>query len=386
LYNLNFSEILKNNELINENDLAFLEFFYKEYQGVAKSSLLSYSLGHDGWCAAINQKMSRPSKKIAKYYNIEKGKLWSDILCNYGVDKLNNKFWILKPEVMNALESLLGQQYFDTKFYYNSKNLNASGRYIGGNRFIVFKGSNCNLNKTNTPELLNQFENLKSKGIIKKQDNDYIFVKDIIFDSPIEAISLVLGEISKGLELWKDDSGNSLQDVYTKEFFSESVYFDSDKDLLEDEKFNKNLNSFEPIKKEEINEFLENYFKPISYSTSNKKLKLKRNPTLSKAIIIKNEYKCDCDNDHSSFLNRQNNPYMEAHHLIPTSAQSQFDISLDIPQNITVLCPNCHKAIHNGNVDEIEKILKVLWQQKKDELKSSGLLIEYDDLLSFYIN
>lgn len=384
--NINFLDVLKNNELINEKDLTFLEFFYKEYQGVAKSSVLSYSLGHDGWCAAINKKMSGISKKIAQYYNIEKGSLWSDILCNYGVDKLNNKFWILKPEVMNTLESLLNQKYFNTIFYCNIDSISASGRYVGGNRFLVFKGAICNLNKTNVPELINQFDNLKSKGIIKKQNSNYIFVKDTIFDSPIEAISLILGELSKGLELWKDESGRSLQDVYTKEFFSESIYFDSDKDLLEDERFNKNLNSFEPIKKEEINEFLKNYFKPISYSTSSKILKLKRNPTLSKAIIIKNEYKCNYDNAHNSFLNRQNNPYMEAHHLIPTSAQSQFDISLDIPQNITVLCPNCHKAIHNGNAEEVERVLKILWQQKKDDLKNAGLLVEYDDLLGFYVN
>ena len=110
--------------------------------------------------------------------------------------------------------------------------------------------------------------------------------------------------------------------------------------------------------------------------------KYKRNPIKAKKAIVLSDFKCNVDNAHITFLNKNSKPYMEAHHLIPMASQDRFENSLDIDANIVCLCPNCHRQLHYGK--NIQKELKTLYDARKELLKKSGINISFDDLLKYY--
>ncbi len=77
------------------------------------------------------------------------------------------------------------------------------------------------------------------------------------------------------------------------------------------------------------------------------------NARLAKTVIKNSGYICEIDSNHKSFLNKNGNQYMEAHHLVPMSSQKEFlPINIDREENIVSICPTCHKAIHYGNQEE----------------------------------
>lgn len=110
--------------------------------------------------------------------------------------------------------------------------------------------------------------------------------------------------------------------------------------------------------------------------------KYKRNSTKAKRAIIYAKYRCSIDNNHCSFIAKNGKPYMEAHHLIPISAQDEFENSLDVDANIVSLCPICHRKLHQGKY--IESELKKLFEDRSTLLKQSGIEITLDDLKKYY--
>ncbi len=113
-----------------------------------------------------------------------------------------------------------------------------------------------------------------------------------------------------------------------------------------------------------------------------KNMKYKRNILKSKAAIILSGYKCDVDIEHGSFIAKNGKQYMEAHHLIPMSAQEYFENSLDVAANIVSLCPVCHRKLHYGKDIEIE--LNQLFYYRNNLLKQSGIEISFDELKKLY--
>ena len=96
-------------------------------------------------------------------------------------------------------------------------------------------------------------------------------------------------------------------------------------------------------------------------------------------------YKCEFDNDHSSFLSAATGrPFIEAHHLIPMSKSDEFDTSLDVTANIVILCPNCHRAIHFGDELTKRQYLERFYHERNQDLLDSGINITTDQLLGYY--
>ena len=94
-------------------------------------------------------------------------------------------------------------------------------------------------------------------------------------------------------------------------------------------------------------------------------------------------YSCEVDNTHPTFIRRSTNyAYTEPHHLIPLAFSDEFDVSLDVEENIVSLCSNCHNQLHYGK--EIDTILKTLYNQRYAALKKVGLEITFERLKSFY--
>lgn len=92
--------------------------------------------------------------------------------------------------------------------------------------------------------------------------------------------------------------------------------------------------------------------------------------------------KCEICADHESFVTGSDRNYTEAHHLIPTANQADFENSLDQEQNIVCLCSNCHNAIHYGA--DKHSLVEELWNQRKTRLKAAGIGITLSDLKAYY--
>ncbi|WP_314062497.1 HNH endonuclease [uncultured Vagococcus sp.] len=112
----------------------------------------------------------------------------------------------------------------------------------------------------------------------------------------------------------------------------------------------------------------------------------RRNPKKAiKALQIAN-FSCEISSSHKTFTSKKTGRnYVEAHHLIPINRQGDFkDASLDVEANIVALCPNCHRYIHHGEVDEVSKMVEILFNERIFRLKKCGLPVLIEEILSSY--
>ena len=122
---------------------------------------------------------------------------------------------------------------------------------------------------------------------------------------------------------------------------------------------------------------------PVPLSKTQTGTVYKRNRSTAIQALALADYKCEIDRNHVLFKRKNKNvDYTEAHHLIPLSAQSKFNYSLDVPANIVSLCCVCHRIIHFG--EDSEKLLTKLYYERKDQLKAAGIEISLEELLDLY--
>lgn len=109
----------------------------------------------------------------------------------------------------------------------------------------------------------------------------------------------------------------------------------------------------------------------------------KRNrETAINALKIAN-YKCEICSEHKTFIRKRIDiNYTEPHHLIPMANQPDFDVSIDVEENIVSLCSNCHNEIHYGR--NADNLVKKLYKQRKELLKNKKINIDLAKLLSYY--
>ena len=92
---------------------------------------------------------------------------------------------------------------------------------------------------------------------------------------------------------------------------------------------------------------------------------------------------CEGDPDHPTFIRRSDNkPYTEPHHLIPLAFSDNFDVSLDVEENIVSLCSTCHNLIHYGK--DAAQLIKKLYMQRGELLRQVGLELTLEELLKMY--
>ena len=154
-----------------------------------------------------------------------------------------------------------------------------------------------------------------------------------------------------------------------------------------DEEYNKDVNDINISKKDRL-ALINISQKPIKFSTS-KIQKLTRDPKIGKLSLDQAKYKCELDSSHLTFIsNSSGKQYMEAHHLIPytyTNCIKYNNKNLDCIENITSLCPNCHRAVHFGDKKTKDEILKKLFDKRKKQLnKNLQINLTLDELLTLY--
>lgn len=99
----------------------------------------------------------------------------------------------------------------------------------------------------------------------------------------------------------------------------------------------------------------------------------------------RSDWKCEVNPNHITFISNANKkPYIEAHHLIPMSAQDYFEYTIDFADNVVCLCPNCHRKIHHAIDEEKKEILKSLFKKRERKYYKYGIDINYRKLLRFY--
>ena len=127
--------------------------------------------------------------------------------------------------------------------------------------------------------------------------------------------------------------------------------------------------------------------RPATSKLSGRETYVRSASVTSRAIAMAN-FVCALSHDgkyHPSFVwKKTGTNYVEAHHLIPFSKQNKFSNSLDVEENIVVLCANCHRLLHHARSDEKRESLKSLWKDRKDKLAERGLAIELSQLIKLY--
>lgn len=208
-------------------------------------------------------------------------------------------------------------------------------------------------------------------------------IKEYTFDNPSVAISVMLGRMESGnrefITIDNIELGSYLE-VDSVVGFEQKEELYRNRIYLEKDDYEGVISSLDV----DSNLVLEPDYQPTPKAgkIDSETHKFKRNEQLAKNALARAQYKCSIDSNHSSFETKNGNQYMEAHHLIPLSKQDDFEYSLDVDANVVCLCPNCHKKLHYGK--DVEDMLKALYEDRKDKLLSSGIEINFEDLLELY--
>lgn len=110
-----------------------------------------------------------------------------------------------------------------------------------------------------------------------------------------------------------------------------------------------------------------------------------RNPYESLVAKSSSNWICELDNTHFTFLSSlSDEPFVEAHHLIPMSVQDDFSNTLDFADNIISLCPNCHRLVHHSELSTRKKAIIKLFETRKHLYKNHGIEINQKTLLTYY--
>lgn len=113
----------------------------------------------------------------------------------------------------------------------------------------------------------------------------------------------------------------------------------------------------------------------------------KRLASVARLAIENADFLCENNPDHLTFISKKTERnFVEAHHLIPMEKQDQFDVSLDVPENILSLCPNCHRMFHHAQNAETPKLLSKFYSRQIKGLNERDIYIDLDELVGFYVS
>lgn len=127
---------------------------------------------------------------------------------------------------------------------------------------------------------------------------------------------------------------------------------------------------------------------PPAKGESKGKSKYVRSPRILGRALKMAKYTCclaTTDEPHPSFVSKKTGEsYVEAHHLVPFSYQDHFSHSLDVEENIVILCPNCHRKLHHGTAAEKNGPLEKLLGDRRGLLEARGVVVSFSELKAMY--
>jgi hypothetical protein len=127
-------------------------------------------------------------------------------------------------EIINLLLTTLGFPIFEQKieagkignneeiFYCIGRGAEAKGE-MTEEGFVVFEGSTMALKPVPSFIQIDRVILLEKEGYIKREKSMFVFIKDCLFASPSAAAGIVLQRRSNGWEVWKNESGKTLNEI-----------------------------------------------------------------------------------------------------------------------------------------------------------------------------
>ena len=106
---------------------------------------------------------------------------------------------------------------------------------------------------------------------------------------------------------------------------------------------------------------------------------IKRNPYVKLKVKERASGKCELCGNNAPFANRNDEPFLEVHHLVTLSNNGP-----DTVYNTVALCPNCHRQIHYGDNDINSQSYKKLVQLIKNSLLIDDDMDNYCKLIEFH--
>lgn len=107
----------------------------------------------------------------------------------------------------------------NTIIYYIKRSDFGAKMIIDDKGFVVLKGSKCKKEHNNSmahDRIVFKNKLIKS-GILKLENNEYVFTKDTIFNSVSQAASIILGAQTAGTLAWKDGNDNTYKENLARE-------------------------------------------------------------------------------------------------------------------------------------------------------------------------
>lgn len=110
-----------------------------------------------------------------------------------------------------------------------------------------------------------------------------------------------------------------------------------------------------------------------------------RDPAISSMALMNASHICEVNPEHRTFISaKSGKQFVEAHHFIPIQFQDDFEFSLDVPENILSLCPNCHRAFHNSEIDTRIELIHVFYNKRAEKLRERNLFVSEETLKVYY--
>lgn len=110
-----------------------------------------------------------------------------------------------------------------------------------------------------------------------------------------------------------------------------------------------------------------------------------RDPDIAYTALVAANFQCENDATHKTFLSgRTNENFVEAHHLVPMQFQEIYENSIDVPENIISLCPNCHRAFHNSESRHKIVLITKFLSARQSSLEKRGIVLTADQLIEYY--
>lgn len=108
-----------------------------------------------------------------------------------------------------------------------------------------------------------------------------------------------------------------------------------------------------------------------------------RSRTVALEALSRANFACELFPAYPTFTSRSSERnFMEAHHLIPMKLQENFQVSLDVVENVCCLNPLSHRLVHFGKFQSFEEQLSRVVKLRSDFIKSVGWI--EDDVLALY--
>ena len=130
--------------------------------------------------------------------------------------------------------------------------------------------------------------------------------------------------------------------------------------------------------------------KPLTIVSGSQGKTIAKDARISKAALKQKKYVCQINPKHETFQTTQGVPYMEGHHLIPCTifnAENYWNHNgknIDCLENIVCICPTCHRAVHFGDRQTKEKMVRIMYEQQTKQLEKAGITITEQTLLGLY--